>query len=92
MSSAGAESLFGVGLAHGYRPLAGVNDEMVDANGALRPHWRRLLDLLGELGAENSTRASNNWTAVCAAPALRFAFTMRLVRASVVGLLAACRS
>ncbi|HVK79235.1 MAG TPA: circularly permuted type 2 ATP-grasp protein, partial [Verrucomicrobiae bacterium] len=52
MSSAGAESLFGVGLAHGYRPLAGVSDEMVDADGALRPHWRRLLDLLGELGAE----------------------------------------
>ena len=47
-----AETLFGVGLVHGYNPLAGVADEMVDASGALRPPWRTFFDMLGALGQD----------------------------------------
>ena len=33
----------GNGLAAGYRPAAGVHDEMMDAAGAVRPLWKRLV-------------------------------------------------
>ncbi|GIX29981.1 MAG: hypothetical protein KatS3mg124_0453 [Porticoccaceae bacterium] len=33
-----------------YRPLAGVRDEMVDADGAVRPAWRYLHEALAALG------------------------------------------
>ncbi|MEJ0061140.1 MAG: hypothetical protein WDM79_16915 [Terricaulis sp.] len=46
------ESLFGFGLMHGYKPLPGVSDEMIDADGAIRPHWRIFLSTLGLLGQE----------------------------------------
>lgn len=36
-------------LLAGYRPLAGVYDEMIDATGAVRPHWSAFV---GRLGAE----------------------------------------
>src|SRR3954467_296052 len=35
-----------------YRPLPGIYDEMMDAEGGLRPHWRPLLDMLAALGPE----------------------------------------
>ncbi len=38
------------GFFDDYRPLAGVYDEMVDAQGAMRPAWRELANLLGALG------------------------------------------
>lgn len=38
------------GLAAGYRPFAGVYDEMMDAGGQLRPHWQPFLHELAELG------------------------------------------
>ena len=34
-------------LVGGYRPLAGVPDEMMDASGRIRPHWLPLLRRLG---------------------------------------------
>src|SRR5438105_3295240 len=39
-----------------YRPLPGVFDEMVDADGRLRPHWRPFLDMLGGLGPDEINR------------------------------------
>src|SRR6188472_1398360 len=38
------------GLA-GYRPLEGVFDEMLDAGGAIRPHWQAFHDLMRNCGA-----------------------------------------
>ena len=38
------------GFAQGYRPLAGAADEMVDAAGALRPHWAPFVQRLDDLG------------------------------------------
>ena len=38
-------------LLSGYRPLPGVHDEMVDADGRLRAHWRALIGGLATLGA-----------------------------------------
>ena len=49
---ASPESLFGLGLLDGYAPLRGVTDEMVDADGALRAHWRPFLAALNQLGHE----------------------------------------
>jgi uncharacterized circularly permuted ATP-grasp superfamily protein/uncharacterized alpha-E superfamily protein len=46
------DSLFGFGLMHGYKPLPGVSDEMIDADGVIRPHWRIFLSTLGLLGQE----------------------------------------
>jgi uncharacterized circularly permuted ATP-grasp superfamily protein/uncharacterized alpha-E superfamily protein len=37
-------------LGHGYRGPDGVYDEMVDADGAVRPHWRYVANALGTLG------------------------------------------
>lgn len=49
--------LFGFGLKEGYKALPGVADEMVDAQGAIRPHWRSFLATLSSLGeAEIETR------------------------------------
>jgi len=39
-------------LIAGYRPLAGAFDEMMDAAGRARPHWRPLLAMLAGLGRE----------------------------------------
>lgn len=39
-------------LLNGYRPIAGVLDEMVDAQGAPRPVWKAFIAALDELGAE----------------------------------------
>lgn len=41
----------GPGALMGYRPLDGVYDEMMDASGAIRPHWRVFHDLLQNCGA-----------------------------------------
>uniref|UniRef100_Q07VI8 Uncharacterized protein n=1 Tax=Rhodopseudomonas palustris (strain BisA53) TaxID=316055 RepID=Q07VI8_RHOP5 len=37
-------------MVEGYRPLPGVRDEMIDADGAVREHWRPMLDGLATLG------------------------------------------
>ena len=37
-------------LVRGYRGLDGVYDEMIDADGEIRPHWRHLVNALGILG------------------------------------------
>lgn len=37
-------------LLRDYRPLPGVFDEMMGADGAIRPHWRPLLEAFGALG------------------------------------------
>ena len=39
-------------LTHGYRPQPGLFDEMVDAEGAVRPHWRALLERFDGLGRQ----------------------------------------
>lgn len=44
------------GLAAGYRPLPGIQDEMVDADGRIRPHWQRLVAALDGLGPEELAR------------------------------------
>src|SRR4051812_28057347 len=44
-------------LLAGYRPLPGIYDEMLDANGAVRAHWQPFLRQLGGLGAEQINRA-----------------------------------
>ena len=40
----------------GYRPLPGIFDEMMDAKGSVRPHWRPFLSMLGALGTEEINR------------------------------------
>jgi len=40
----------------GYRPLAGTVDEMMDADGSVRPHWRPLLAQLAALGPDEINR------------------------------------
>ncbi len=37
-------------IGGGYAPDPNVLDEMVDADGSLRPHWRQFFSMLGELG------------------------------------------
>jgi uncharacterized circularly permuted ATP-grasp superfamily protein/uncharacterized alpha-E superfamily protein len=44
------EGLFGLGLMEGYKPLAGVRDEMIGEDGAIRVHWRLFLSSLALLG------------------------------------------
>ena len=39
-----------------YRPLAGIFDEMMDADGRVRPHWRPFLTMLASLGGEEINR------------------------------------
>jgi uncharacterized circularly permuted ATP-grasp superfamily protein/uncharacterized alpha-E superfamily protein len=43
-------------LVASYRPLPGIFDEMMDAGGGLRPHWRPLLDMLAGLGPDEINR------------------------------------
>ena len=43
--------------AFGYQPRAGVPDEMVDAAGAVRPHWRVFLQRLGAMTPAQRERA-----------------------------------
>jgi uncharacterized circularly permuted ATP-grasp superfamily protein/uncharacterized alpha-E superfamily protein len=43
-------------LTTGYRPLPGVFDEMMDAQGRPRPHWRPLLAMLAALGTDEINR------------------------------------
>ena len=39
-----------------YRPLPGIFDEMMDADGRVRTHWRPFLGMLGALGADEISR------------------------------------
>src|SRR4051812_9770763 len=48
------------GLFAAYRGMPGLYDESVDANGALRPHWRALGDTLDKLGREELAIRSEN--------------------------------
>lgn len=34
----------------GYKPLPGVADELIDRDGEIRPHWRRFVETMAELG------------------------------------------
>ena len=43
-------------LLSGYRPLAGIFDEMMDRDGQVRPHWRPFLTMLASLGGEEINR------------------------------------
>src|ERR1700686_1651145 len=43
-------------LLSGYRPLAGIFDEMMDGDGQVRPHWRPFLAMLESLGADEINR------------------------------------
>jgi uncharacterized circularly permuted ATP-grasp superfamily protein/uncharacterized alpha-E superfamily protein len=43
-------------LVSGYRPLPGVFDEMMDADGRVRAHWRPFLAMLGALGSDEINR------------------------------------
>jgi uncharacterized circularly permuted ATP-grasp superfamily protein/uncharacterized alpha-E superfamily protein len=43
-------------LLAGYRPPAGVHDEMMDDTGEVRPHWREFLGRLADLGASEMSR------------------------------------
>src|SRR5580704_358961 len=43
-------------LVSGYRRLPGVFDEMMDADGRVRPHWQPFLAMLGALGSEEINR------------------------------------
>src|SRR5215471_10693173 len=43
-------------LLAGYRPLPGIFDEMVDAEGRVRAHWQPLLAMLARLAPQELTR------------------------------------
>ncbi|HEX4408139.1 MAG TPA: circularly permuted type 2 ATP-grasp protein [Xanthobacteraceae bacterium] len=43
-------------LVAGYRPLPGVFDEMMDADGRVRTHWQPVLGMLGALGTDEINR------------------------------------
>jgi uncharacterized circularly permuted ATP-grasp superfamily protein/uncharacterized alpha-E superfamily protein len=43
-------------LLAGYTPLPGIFDELMDADGAVRKHWRPFLEMLGSLGADEINR------------------------------------
>jgi uncharacterized circularly permuted ATP-grasp superfamily protein/uncharacterized alpha-E superfamily protein len=43
-------------LLSGYSPLPGIFDEMMDADGQVRPHWRPFLAMLASLGADEINR------------------------------------
>ncbi|HUG61667.1 MAG TPA: circularly permuted type 2 ATP-grasp protein, partial [Methylomirabilota bacterium] len=47
----------GAGLVNGYRPLPGVYDEMMQADGAIRPVWNRFLGALDPLGSDQIAEA-----------------------------------
>jgi uncharacterized circularly permuted ATP-grasp superfamily protein/uncharacterized alpha-E superfamily protein len=40
----------------GYKPLPGIFDEMMDAGGGVRPHWRPFLSMLAKLGGDEIHR------------------------------------
>lgn len=46
-----AVALQGPGGLAGYRPIEGVYDEMLDADGTVRPHWRVFHELMHHCGA-----------------------------------------
>jgi uncharacterized circularly permuted ATP-grasp superfamily protein/uncharacterized alpha-E superfamily protein len=39
-----------------YAPIPGIPDEFIGADGARRPHWTRMLDLLASLGPDDVTQ------------------------------------
>jgi Circularly permuted ATP-grasp type 2 len=43
-------------LLAGYRPLAGIFDEMMHSGGQVRPHWAPFLTMLASLGTEEINR------------------------------------
>src|ERR1700727_6780 len=43
-------------LVSGYRPLAGVFDEMMDGDGRVRAHWQPFLAMLAALGSDEINR------------------------------------
>jgi len=43
-------------LVAGYRPLPGIFDEMMDADGRMRAHWHPFLSMLSRLGGEEINR------------------------------------
>lgn len=43
-------------LVHGYQPLQGVFDELLDSDGTLRPQWREFVQLLDALGTKELDR------------------------------------
>jgi len=43
-------------LLSDYRPLSGIHDEMMDADGNVRLHWRPFLEMLAALGREEIDR------------------------------------
>jgi uncharacterized circularly permuted ATP-grasp superfamily protein/uncharacterized alpha-E superfamily protein len=43
-------------LLSGYKPLPGIFDEMMDADGHVRPHWQPFLSMLGALGTAEVAR------------------------------------
>jgi uncharacterized circularly permuted ATP-grasp superfamily protein/uncharacterized alpha-E superfamily protein len=43
-------------LLAGYRPLPGIHDEMVDAEGRVRSHWRPVVSALAGLGRDEIAR------------------------------------
>ena len=43
-------------LLAGYRPLPGIFDEMMDADGRVRPHWQPFLSMLAALGTDEINR------------------------------------
>ena len=43
-------------LVSGYRPLPGISDEMMDADGRVRAHWQPLLSMLAGLGGDEINR------------------------------------
>jgi uncharacterized circularly permuted ATP-grasp superfamily protein/uncharacterized alpha-E superfamily protein len=43
-------------LISGYRPLSGVFDEMMDADGRLRAHWLPCLSMLSDVGGDEINR------------------------------------
>ena len=68
-------------LLSGYRPLAGIFDEMMDADGAVRPHWQPFLGMLASLEADEINKRLLPPTATCATPASSIA-SMRIRPAS----------
>ncbi len=45
-------------LTRGYAPAPGIYDEMMDPNGAIRPHWSKFL---GELGGMSRFQIQESW-------------------------------
>src|SRR5207244_4194181 len=44
------ESASRLDTSWGYQPLSGFHDEMLAAEGVIRPHWQSLVDALNEIG------------------------------------------